>query len=80
MNEKQILKVKVIDYEREGVHWGWWVFWLVLCWPVLIVTVWFHYTSDKTYQITVKYMDDSVEFKQVDKKELQRLQIEAKEW
>ncbi|UUW39715.1 hypothetical protein VP14_028 [Vibrio phage VPMCC14] len=50
----------VIDYieiesKRDGVHWFWWIFWLLLFWPMLLLTVIIHYNSTKVYYVAVKY-------------------------
>ena len=28
-----------------GVHWGWWLFWLLIFWPALIITAVIHFNN-----------------------------------
>lgn len=79
-SESKAEKVKVLDTKRDGVHWGWWIFWLVIFWPMLAVLALVHYNSRMIYHVAVKYVDGSVEESVVDKVELSRLEMEAGGW
>lgn len=56
-----------LDEKREGVHVGWWVFWIVigvltaLLLLTVAVTAWFHFTSPKLYKVALKLSDGSTE-------------------
>ena len=42
-----------ISAEGEGVHWGWWVFWLLAFWPALIVVLIVH-IGKKSKQVVIE--------------------------
>lgn len=29
--------IELLSVSNQHVHWFWWVFWFLLCWPVLII-------------------------------------------
>ena len=76
----KITKYEILNTRKEGVHWGWWVAWLVFFWPMLIAVAWFHYTSSKEYEIVVRYTDKTTKRCWVNEEELTRVKLEVGGW
>lgn len=32
-----LTKTSVTSFNKKLPHWGWWVLWLLLCWPIMFV-------------------------------------------
>ena len=39
---------KTVMVKEGGVHWGWWLFWLIFFWPALVF-VWLKHSSNVRY-------------------------------
>ena len=50
-----------LDEKLKGVHVGWWIFWLLIFWPALLVTAWLHFNSTRLYKVALKLSDGSTE-------------------
>ncbi|AGH32041.1 hypothetical protein VPIG_00185 [Vibrio phage PWH3a-P1] len=51
----------LLDSKRDGVHWGWWVFWGLVFYPVLLLTALIHFNSPMVYKVCLKHSDDRTE-------------------
>jgi len=51
----------ILEEKRDGVHWGWVIFWALLCWPVLLLTALIHFNSAKVYYTALKFSDGRTE-------------------
>lgn len=71
---------KVLDTKRDGVHWVWWVFWLLILWPVLFFTAGIHFNSQMLYLTAIKYEDGSVEETWLTKRKLSELEMKIGGW
>ena len=78
--ELKAVDFKVLDTKRDGVHWGWWVMWLLLCWPVLFFTAVIHFNSQRLSLTAIKYSDGSVTEKWLTKRKLSELEMEIGGW
>tara|TARA_Y100001956_G_C4128568_1_gene191964 strand:- start:7703 stop:7975 length:273 start_codon:yes stop_codon:yes gene_type:complete len=79
-NKMKITKYEILNTRKEGVHWGWWVFWLVFFWPMLIAVAWVHSNSKFEYEIVVRYTDNSTRQVWIDEAELTRVKLEVGGW
>lgn len=45
---------QVIATEKQGVSLFWWIFWLLIFWPMLVVTTIIHFNSETIYHVQYK--------------------------
>ena len=76
----KITKYEILNTRKEGVHWGYWIFWLLVFWPALIVVAWIHYTSPNEYEVVVRYENKTTKRCWVDEAELTRVKLEVGGW
>lgn len=68
---KNIVEFKVIGEVKKGVHWFWWLFWLIIFFPVLALVLLVHLNSSKVYTVMVKnYKGDVERLDNITEKEL----------
>lgn len=51
MKYDNVEKYTVLESKRDGVHWGWWVMWLLVFWPLLIAVALVHFSSGNVYRV-----------------------------
>ena len=71
-----VLKGKVSNFslvtqEGEGVHWFWWIFWLLVFWPAVVLVAIAH--SKKCFIVNVEYASGGNEVVRLSKEEYYRL-------
>ena len=87
-NEKQIKLVKILETHTPSVHWGWYLFWLIVAAPVILFVILYEFNSrskNETYTVGVLYLDGTkVKLENITKKELSDLEfginVEKDEW
>lgn len=73
----KITDYKVLETKRDGVHWGWFVAWLLLFYPALLLVALIHFNSKNMHLVIVKYEDGSVsESEWMSQEEFNKLQLE----
>ena len=50
----KVVEYEIISTKKGGVHGFWWVFWLIMFIPVLILVALVHFSSETTYTVVVK--------------------------
>ncbi len=77
-NDKTIKLVKVLETETPRVHFAWWVFWALLCWPVCGAVWWYQtYKLEVSYTVGILYTDGTKTKFTVNDKELKDLEFQA---
>lgn len=67
-----ISSCEVIGSAKDIPHWGWFVFWLLVFWPVIAVLIIMGITRTK-HTVKVNYKSGSPELVQLNKEELTKL-------
>ena len=57
---EEISKLRLISRENRGVHVGWWVVWLLLFWPALLVVAMIHCQKVNHIKVEFKNGDKNV--------------------
>lgn len=57
---KNIVQFEVIGEVKKGVHGFWWLFWLIMFFPVLVLVFLVHISGDTVYTVMVKTNKDEV--------------------
>ena len=68
----------ILEEKRDGVHWFWFLFWLVVCSPVLLLTALIHFNSAKVYYTALKFSDGRTERLWLNQEAINELK--TKEW
>ena len=70
-----------IEKPKTGVHWGWWVFWLIFFWPALIVVALIHFGRKDATNNVVSHIiqgdQDDAEIRKL-KKEIEKKELRNK--
>lgn len=74
---KKLKAVKVLETKKDRVHWGWYLFWLVMFAPMIMVVFIYDYKLETTYRIGLLYEGGYKITMQVDEKKLRELEFEA---
>jgi hypothetical protein len=60
------------DKVHKGVHWGWWVFWIIVFWPACIFVALSHFKT--MYRVTLEDVDGTMLKKTLSPKEFDELE------
>lgn len=76
-NINTVEKYILLDSKRDGVHWGWFVFWILIFWPVLLLTALIHLNSAMVYKVCLKHSDGHTETIWVDSDTYEQIKIKV---